>query len=69
MKNETQTIRLIVFDWAGTTVDFGSRAPATAFTNVFAAHGVSMSDDEACGPMGLNKREHLVDSVNVSRNT
>lgn len=60
IKNEIQTIRLVVFDWAGTTVDFGSRAPAKAFTNVFAAHGVSVIDDEARGPMGLNKREHLV---------
>ena len=65
MKNETQTIRLIVFDWAGTTVDFGSRAPAAAFTHVFAVNGVSVTDDEARGPMGLSKREHLVAMFNT----
>ncbi len=53
-------IRLVVFDWAGTTIDFGSCAPATAFSKVFAAQGVEVSDVESRRPMGLNKREHLV---------
>lgn len=53
-------IQLVIFDWAGTTIDFGSCAPATAFTKVFAAHGVQVSDEEARRPMGLNKREHIV---------
>ncbi len=57
--NETMNIKLVVFDWAGTTVDFGSRAPAASFAKVFAAHGVEVSDDQARGPMGLSKREHL----------
>ena len=59
-----QSIRIVIFDWAGTTVDFGSRAPAAAFANVFAAHGVAVTDDEARKPMGLNKREHLVSMLN-----
>ena len=53
-------IQLVVFDWAGTTIDFGSCAPASAFAKVFAAHGVEVSDEEARRPMGLNKREHLI---------
>lgn len=60
MSTNDSLIRLVIFDWAGTTVDFGSRAPATAFRKVFAAHGVEVSDAEARKPMGLNKREHLV---------
>lgn len=60
MSSDSQTIRLIVFDWAGTTVDFGSRAPAAAFQGVFARHGVEVTEAEARAPMGLNKREHLV---------
>jgi phosphonoacetaldehyde hydrolase len=55
-----QPIRLVIFDWAGTTVDFGSRAPIAAFSGVFAAHGVNVTDDEARAPMGMNKREHLI---------
>jgi len=60
MNNERQKIQLVVFDWAGTTVDFGSRAPAAAFAACLAAHGVEVSDAEAREPMGMNKRDHLV---------
>jgi len=60
MNNDTAKIKLVIFDWAGTTVDFGSRAPAAAFTGVFADNGITVSDQEAREPMGLNKREHLV---------
>ena len=28
-------IQMIVFDWAGTTVDYGSSAPSTVFDRVF----------------------------------
>ncbi|PQO25793.1 phosphonoacetaldehyde hydrolase [Blastopirellula marina] len=58
-------IQLVVFDWAGTTIDFGSCAPATAFAKVFAAHGVQVSDEEARRPMGLNKREHLISMLST----
>jgi phosphonoacetaldehyde hydrolase len=52
-------IRLVVFDWAGTTVDHGSRAPVAAFVRAFAGHGVEVTPDEARGPMGLHKRDHI----------
>lgn len=53
--------KLVVFDWAGTTVDFGSCAPARAFQNVFADRGITISSDVARGPMGTNKRDHLIE--------
>jgi phosphonoacetaldehyde hydrolase len=49
----------VVFDWAGTVVDFGSRAPVAAFVQTFAARGVVLTEAEARGPMGLPKRDHL----------
>lgn len=52
-------IRLVVADLAGTTVDFGSSAPAGVFVSLFARHGVSVSDAEARGPMGTAKRDHI----------
>lgn len=52
---------LVVFDWAGTTVDFGSCAPARAFQNVFAERGITISSAVARGPMGTNKRDHLIE--------
>ena len=52
-------IKLVVVDWAGTTIDFGSRAPAGAFVAAFAARGVTVTLAEARGPMGLHKKDHL----------
>jgi phosphonoacetaldehyde hydrolase len=52
-------IRLVVFDWAGTTVDFGSLAPIVPVRQAFAARGVAVSVAEARAPMGLPKKDHL----------
>ena len=53
------TVRAVIFDWSGTVVDFGSRAPAAAFVEVFREFGVELSEAEARGPMGLPKWDHL----------
>jgi phosphonoacetaldehyde hydrolase len=52
-------IKLVVFDWAGTVIDFGSQAPAGAFVESFAEAGVSVSIEEARRPMGLHKKDHI----------
>src|SRR5260370_6707238 len=52
-------IRLVVFDWAGTTIDHGCFAPVSAFVQAFALHDVEVTAAEARGPMGLHKRDHL----------
>ena len=52
-------VQAVILDWAGTTVDFGSLAPVVAFTRLFAAQGIDLSSDEARGPMGTEKREHI----------
>ncbi len=53
-------IRLAVFDLAGTIVDPGCFGPVAAFRASFADFGVTVSEAEARGPMGLDKRDHLV---------
>jgi phosphonoacetaldehyde hydrolase len=59
-------IRLVVFDWAGTTVDFGCRGPTEAFIEVFAASGgVPVSQAEARAPMGLAKKQHLAEMLRL----
>jgi phosphonoacetaldehyde hydrolase len=55
----TTPIRLVVADLAGTTIDFGSSAPAGVFVEVFARHGVAITLAEARGPMGTAKRDHI----------
>ena len=52
-------VQAVILDWAGTTVDFGSLAPVVAFTRLFAAQGIDLGLDEARGPMGTEKREHI----------
>ena len=52
-------IKAVIFDWAGTTVDFGSRAPMGAFVKLFEQNGISISIDEARIPMGMNKWDHI----------
>ena len=52
-------IKAVIFDWAGTLVDFGSRAPMGAFVETFAEFGVEISVAEARGPMGMAKRPHI----------
>lgn len=53
-------VRAVVFDWAGTTVDYGCMAPVEAFVAAFAARGVEVSESDVRAPMGRAKREHLV---------
>lgn len=52
-------IRLVVFDWAGTLIDHGSRAPALAFVEAFRGFGIAATEAEARAPMGLPKRAHI----------
>lgn len=52
-------VKLIVFDWAGTTIDFGCQAPAGAFVASFAKKGVNVTLAEAREPMGLHKKDHI----------
>ena len=52
-------VRLVIFDWAGTTVDHGSLAPVHAFGAAFRAHGVELTQQEIRGPMGLHKKDHI----------
>lgn len=49
----------VVFDWAGTVVDYGSHAPTGAFVELFASAGVQISIAEARVPMGLPKWDHI----------
>jgi phosphonoacetaldehyde hydrolase len=56
---QTQSIKAIIFDWAGTTIDFGSLAPVAVFRNVFASFGIEVTEAEAREPMGQAKIDHI----------
>lgn len=52
-------LRAVMLDWAGTTVDHGSRAPVFALQTLFEQHGVRLSAEQARRDMGLLKRDHI----------
>lgn len=57
MKNQ---IKAVFFDWAGTMVDFGSRAPVMAMQSAFQACGVEVSEACVRAHMGKAKRDHVM---------
>ncbi|BAN48119.1 phosphonoacetaldehyde hydrolase [Metapseudomonas resinovorans] len=52
-------LKAVILDWAGTVVDFGSFAPTQIFVEAFAEFGVAVSLEEARGPMGMGKWDHI----------
>jgi phosphonoacetaldehyde hydrolase len=52
-------IQAVIFDWAGTTVDYGCFAPLDVFLEVFRKRGIELTLDEARGPMGMLKIDHI----------
>lgn len=52
-------IQAVIFDWAGTTMDFGCVAPAVVFVEVFKRKDVQITLEEARLPMGAEKKTHI----------
>lgn len=56
---ESHKVNAVIFDWSGTTVDYGCMAPAIAFKNVFKNCGLDIPIKQIRSFMGLPKREHI----------
>ncbi len=54
-----ECIKAVIFDWAGTTVDYGCFAPVATFIDVFRKKGIDITEDEVRKPMGLRKIDHI----------
>ena len=52
-------VKAVILDWAGTMIDYGSRAPVVALLRVFADAGIELSEGEARADMGRAKRDHI----------
>ncbi|MFQ7552711.1 MAG: hypothetical protein ACLRMZ_23450 [Blautia marasmi] len=57
----------IIFDWAGTTVDYGSFAPVQAFIKAFEEFGITPTIDEVRAPMGMLKIDHIRTMLSMDR--
>lgn len=55
----TGAVKHVVFDLAGTTIDFGCMAPVAAFIEGFRKMGVDITAVQAREPMGMEKRAHI----------
>lgn len=60
-------IKAVIFDWAGTTVDFGCMAPVQAFLEVFRQYGVEPTMEEVREPMGMLKIDHIRTMLKMPR--
>ncbi len=57
--SNSKKIEMVVFDWAGTTVDYGSSAPTEVFKRVFENAKIHLTKDEINKPMGMEKKAHI----------
>lgn len=60
-------IEAVIFDWAGTTVDYGCFAPVNAFIEAFKRYGIKPSIGEVRAPMGMAKKDHVRTMLQTER--
>lgn len=60
-------IEAVIFDWAGTTVDYGCFAPVQAFRDSFAHFDVEVTLEETRAPMGMLKKDHIRTMMKMER--
>ncbi|MBY0374781.1 MAG: phosphonoacetaldehyde hydrolase [Bryobacteraceae bacterium] len=60
-------IKAVIFDWAGTVVDFGCRAPVEVLTAIFAEARVPLEGVEGRHAMGLLKRDQIREITRLPR--
>ena len=60
-------VNAVIFDWAGTLIDFGSLAPVLALQDLFESHDVPLTNEEVRAPMGLLKRDHIRELLAMPR--
>lgn len=60
-------LRAVILDWAGTVVDYGSRAPVAALQSVFTPAGMPVTIAEARESMGIAKKAHIRAILEIER--
>jgi len=59
MSDGLAPLKMVVFDWAGTMVDFGCKAPVRAIAKALSEEGLTVGEAEIRADMGLAKIEHV----------
>ncbi|MCU6710529.1 phosphonoacetaldehyde hydrolase [Paenibacillus sp. J5C_2022] len=65
--SNSNRIEGIILDWAGTAVDFGCFAPVNVFIDIFRQAGIEVTMEEARGPMGMLKIDHIRAMLSMPR--
>jgi phosphonoacetaldehyde hydrolase len=60
-------IQAVVFDWAGTVVDYGCHAPVAVLNRIFGARGVPLEPVESRHAMGLLKIDQIREIIRLPR--
>ncbi|NMM98753.1 phosphonoacetaldehyde hydrolase [Bifidobacterium olomucense] len=63
----TNRFEAVIFDWAGTTVDYGCFAPVRAFQEAFKEFGIEPTMAETRKPMGMLKHDHINTMLHMNR--
>lgn len=63
----TNRFEAVIFDWAGTTVDYGCFAPVRAFQEAFKEFGIEPTMAETRKPMGMLKHDHIETMLHMDR--
>lgn len=66
-KMDRKKTEAVIFDWAGTTVDYGCFAPVKAFMEVFKKAGIEPAMEEVREPMGVLKWDHIRTMLEMPR--
>lgn len=64
---QINNIDAVIFDWAGTTIDYGCMAPVAAIQEAFQAAGITPTPAEIREPMGQLKRDHIKAMLTMER--
>lgn len=60
-------LQCVILDWAGTTVDFGSLAPARTLQQLFSRGRIRLTEPETRRDMGLAKKDHIRAILSIPR--
>jgi phosphonoacetaldehyde hydrolase len=62
-----ERLKALVLDWAGTTVDYGSLAPARTLQQLFNRMHITLTEPETRRDMGLPKKDHIRGIMSMPR--
>ncbi len=66
-KRMKREVKAVIFDWAGTTVDYGCFALVKVFIEVFEHAGINVTMEEVRKPMGMLKWDHIRTMMEMPR--